>query len=156
MKRKFARIVIYMEISYTNTKMIGIADFFVMEVVMARTVAIGIQDFEQIIKNDYFYVDKTNFIKEWWESGDSVTLIARPRRFGKTLNMSMLEEFFSLKYTDRGDLFEGLSIWKEEKYRGLQLWMSAFCRKNTEKYDRYFEVYLINYKKIDSNGWYGE
>ena len=87
---------------------------------MARTVAIGIQDFEQIIKNDYFYVDKTNFIKEWWESGDSVTLIARPRRFGKTLNMSMLEKFFSLKYADRGDLFEGLSIWKEEKYRELQ------------------------------------
>ena len=120
MKRKFARIVIYMEISYTNTKMIGIADFFVMEVVMARTVAIGLQDFEQIIKNDYFYVDKTNFIKEWWESGDSVTLIARPRRFGKTLNMSMLEEFFSLKYADRGELFEGLSVWKEEKYRELQ------------------------------------
>ena len=91
-----------------------------MEGVMARTVAIGIQDFEQIRKNNYFYVDKTDFIKEWWESGDSVTLIARPRRFGKTLNMSMLEKFFSLKYADRGDLFEGLSIWKEEKYRELQ------------------------------------
>ena len=77
---------------------------------MARTVAIGIQDFEQIRKNNYFYVDKTDFIKEWWESGDSVTLIARPRRFGKTLNMSMLEKFFTLKYADRGDLFEGLSI----------------------------------------------
>ena len=87
---------------------------------MARTVAIGIQDFEQIRKNNYFYVDKTDFIKEWWESGDSVTLIARPRRFGKTLNMSMLEKFFSLKYADREDLFEGLSIWKEEKYRELQ------------------------------------
>ena len=62
---------------------------------MARTIAIGIQDFEQIIINDYFYVDKTPFIKEWWESGDSVTLIARPRRFGKTLNMSMLQTFFS-------------------------------------------------------------
>ena len=109
-----------MEISYTNTKMIGIADFFVMEVVMARTVAIGIQDFEQIRKNNYFYVDKTDFIKEWWESGDSVTLIARPRRFGKTLNMSMLEHFFSAQYADRGDLFEGLSIWEEEKYRKLQ------------------------------------
>ena len=87
---------------------------------MARTVAIGIQDFEQIRKNNYFYVDKTDFIKEWWESGDSVTLIARPRRFGKTLNMSMLEKFFSLKYADRGDLFEGLSIWGDEKYRELQ------------------------------------
>ena len=87
---------------------------------MARTVAIGIQDFEQIRKNNYFYVDKTDFIKEWWESGDSVTLIARPRRFGKTLNMSMLEKFCSLKYADRGDLFEGLSIWGDEKYRELQ------------------------------------
>ena len=87
---------------------------------MARTVAIGIQDFEQIRKNNCFYVDKTDFIREWWESMDVVTLIARPRRFGKTLNMSMLEEFFSLKYADRGDLFEGLSIWKEEMYHELQ------------------------------------
>ena len=87
---------------------------------MGRTVAIGIQSFEQIIENDVFYVDKTNFIREWWESKDSVTLIARPRRFGKTLNMSMLEQFFSLEYADRGELFEGLSIWEDAKYRKLQ------------------------------------
>lgn len=87
---------------------------------MARTVAIGLQDFETIIKNRYLYIDKTAFIKEWWESGDGVTLIARPRRFGKTLNISMLEQFFSVKYADRGDLFEGLSIWEEPKYRELQ------------------------------------
>ena len=65
-------------------------------------------------------MDKTAFIREWWESGDDVTLITRPRRFGKTLNMSMLEEFFSVDYAGRGDLFEGLSIWEEEKYRELQ------------------------------------
>ena len=65
---------------------------------MARTVAIGIQDFESVIENDYFYVDKTDFIREWWENGDSVTLIARPRRFGKTLNINMLERFFSISY----------------------------------------------------------
>ena len=93
---------------------------FFMEVIMARTVAIGIQDFEQLRTNNCFYVDKTAFIKEWWESMDAVTLIARPRRFGKTLNMSMLEKFFSLDYSGRGDLFEGLSIWQEEKYRKLQ------------------------------------
>ncbi len=87
---------------------------------MGRNVAIGIQSFEQLIENDYFYLDKTAFIREWWESGDSVTLITRPRRFGKTLNMSMLEQFFSLDYANRGDLFEGLDIWKEEKYRKLQ------------------------------------
>ncbi len=87
---------------------------------MGRNVGIGIQDFETIRQNNIFYVDKTSFIKEWWESEDSVTLIARPRRFGKTLNMSMLEYFFSIKCADREDLFEGLEIWKEEKYRQLQ------------------------------------
>ncbi|MCI6732271.1 MAG: ATP-binding protein [Lachnospiraceae bacterium] len=87
---------------------------------MARTVGIGIQSFDKVRENQYFYIDKTSFIKEWWESGDDVTLITRPRRFGKTLNMSMLEEFFSVDYADRRDLFEGLSIWKEEKYRKIQ------------------------------------
>ena len=87
---------------------------------MARTVAIGIQQFDELIKKNCFYVDKTDFIREWWESNDSVTLITRPRRFGKTLNMSMTEQFFSINYADRSDLFEGLSIWKNEKYRDLQ------------------------------------
>lgn len=87
---------------------------------MARTVGIGNQDFESIRESEYFYIDKTHFIREWWESGDSVTLITRPRRFGKTLNISMLEKFFSVKYAGRSDLFEGLSIWKKEKYRLLQ------------------------------------
>lgn len=87
---------------------------------MVRTVGIGHQDFETIRKNGYFYVDKTNFIKEWWESGDSVTLITRPRRFGKTLNMSMLEKFFSIQYAGRKELFEGLKIWEDETYRTLQ------------------------------------
>ena len=72
---------------------------------MDRKVAIGIQSFSTLRENNYFYVDKTSFIKEWWESGDEVTLIARPRRFGKTLNMSMLENFFSIEYASRGDLF---------------------------------------------------
>jgi hypothetical protein len=87
---------------------------------MARTVAIGVQDFETLVERNCFYVDKSAFIREWWESEDSVTLITRPRRFGKTLNMSMLERFFSLKYAGKGELFEGLDIWKEEKYRNLQ------------------------------------
>ena len=87
---------------------------------MKRKIAIGIQQFYEIREGNYFYVDKTSFIKEWWERGDSVTLIARPRRFGKTLNMSMLENFFSIKYANRGNLFEGLFIWKEKQYRELQ------------------------------------
>ncbi len=77
---------------------------------MARTVAIGIQNFGDLIQKNYFYIDKTAFIKEWWDGGDSVTLIARPRRFGKTLNMSMVEQFFSIDYAGRKDLFEGLFI----------------------------------------------
>ena len=87
---------------------------------MAKVISIGNQSFESIREKDNFYVDKTNFIREWWDNDDTVTLITRPRRFGKTLNMSMLECFFSNKYKDRGDLFEGLEIWNDEKYRKLQ------------------------------------
>ena len=87
---------------------------------MGRKIAIGIQQFDTLRENNYFYIDKTDFIREWWESGDAVTLITRPRRFGKTLNMSMLEQFFSVKYADYKHLFQELDIWKEEKYRTLQ------------------------------------
>ena len=87
---------------------------------MGNKVVIGRQDFASLREGDYFYIDKTGFIKEWWEAGDDVTLITRPRRFGKTLNMSMLNCFFSNKYTNRGELFKGLSIWKEEKYQSIQ------------------------------------
>lgn len=82
---------------------------------MAANIAIGVQDFSTLIENHYFYIDKTSFIKEWWGSGDSVTLITRPRRFGKTLTMSMAEQFFSLEYANRSDLFESLEIWKDER-----------------------------------------
>ena len=77
-------------------------------------------EFRRNSRKGYFLVDKTNLIKEWWESADSVTLITRPRRFGKTINMDMLNCFFSNRFQGRGDLFEGLSIWKEEVYRRLQ------------------------------------
>ena len=82
--------------------------------------ALGYQDYEEVITEDILYIDKTGFIREWWEYGDKVTLITRPRRFGKTLNMSTVECFFSNKYAGRGDLFEGKDIWHEEKYRHLQ------------------------------------
>lgn len=87
---------------------------------MARTVGIGIQNFEKLITDNSFYIDKTDFIRQWWENRDDVTLITRPRRFGKTLNMNMLERFLSVEYAGKGKVFEGLSIWKEEKYRNLQ------------------------------------
>ena len=87
---------------------------------MRKKVGIGNQDFETVRETGCFYIDKTKLIRDWWESGDSVTLITRPRRFGKTLNMSMLEKFFSVRYAERGDLFEGLCIWEDEKYRQMQ------------------------------------
>lgn len=87
---------------------------------MARKVGIGCQDFETIRKKNIFYVDKTKFIREWWEAEDEVTLITRPRRFGKTLNMNMVEKFFSIKYAKREELFQGLRIWEDEKYREIQ------------------------------------
>jgi len=87
---------------------------------MPRTVGVGHQDFEQMITKNNFYIDKTMFIKEWWENNDAVTLITRPRRFGKTLNLDMTECFFSVTYSRRSDLFQNLSIWQEEKYRELQ------------------------------------
>ena len=87
---------------------------------MARRVAIGIQDFGKLLKHNCFYVDKTLFIKEWWENMDDVTLITRPRRFGKTLTMSMLEQFFSVNYAQEKAVFEKLNIWEYEEYRGLQ------------------------------------
>lgn len=136
---------------------------------MARAVSIGNQDFEKIRRNNYFYIDKTDFIREWWESADDVTLITRPRRFGKTLNMSMLEKFFSTKYAECSDLFEGLSIWQDEKYRQLQgTWPVVFlsfagikensflearksiCRSIEEQYNKYdflAEGNLLNAKE---------
>lgn len=106
-----------------------------------------------MIKNDLFYVDKTMFIKEWWENEDAVTLLTRPRRFGKTLNMDMLEKFFSVKYAGRGLLFERFAIWQEEKYRKLQgtypvIFISFASVKETtfanarKKYARLFDALL--------------
>ena len=85
-----------------------------------RNVAIGVQNFEDLIVHQDFYVDKTGFIKEWWENRDAVTLITRPRRFGKTLTMDMVEKFFSIQHAGKEDLFEGLAIWRERGYRELQ------------------------------------
>ena len=136
---------------------------------MARTAAIGHQDYETVRMNDYFYVDKTGFIKEWWDSGDIVTLITRPRRFGKTLNLSMTEKFFSTEYAGRKDLFEGMQIWDDDRFRALQgsyrviflpfaglkdsTYLSArehFCQTIEEIYNRYeylTEGTLLNEKE---------
>ena len=87
---------------------------------MNQTISIGKQDFVSLRENHYFYIDKTDFIRQWWENADDITLITRPRRFGKTLNMNMLNCFFSRQYEKRGDLFKGLSIWTDQRYQRLQ------------------------------------
>ena len=123
-----------------------------------RTVGIGHQDFETIRNGNYFYIDKTNFIREWWESGDSVTLITRPRRFGKTLNMSMVEKFFSVKYKDREDLFQGLQIWEEKTSSEDK----ALCKnKSSDEVYKYrklqgtYPVLFLSFAGIKENSYAG-
>lgn len=78
-----------------------------------KRLPVGVENFEQIINDNYYYVDKTKLISELFHNGGMVNLITRPRRFGKTLNMSMLEHFFSIG----GDknIFDGLEISKDKK-----------------------------------------
>ena len=106
---------------------------------MARTVGIGKQDFGKVVANNNFYIDKTLFIKEWWENDDEVTLITRPRRFGKTLNMSMVEQFFSVDYAGRGDLFKEMNLWKEE--------FDVLAEKNTYIGSAYQHLQVISQDK---------
>ncbi len=80
---------------------------------MARTISIGAQGFEEIRAKGYFYVDKTGFVRDWWESGDVVTLVCRPRRFGKTLNLDTVRCFLSTEFAGRGEeLYGGLDVWE--------------------------------------------
>ena len=81
---------------------------------------LGYQNYADMMRNSIFYVDKTDFIREWWDNADLVTLITRPRRFGKTLNMSTVECFFSNQYKDKKELFEGRKVWEDESLRKLQ------------------------------------
>ena len=88
---------------------------------MTRAIAVGEQDFVKIRENNYFYIDKTRFIADWWKGADNTTAIMRPRRFGKTLNMRMMEAFFSLEYQGRGEeIFGDLEVWQDENMRRLQ------------------------------------
>ena len=131
---------------------------------MTKVIGIGKQSFEDIIQSNCFYIDKTSLIKEWWESEDDITLITRPRRFGKTLNMDMLKCFFSNQYRDQGQLFEGLNIWKEEKYQQLQgtypvIYLSFADVKQTNYKDAVLKIKKIitdvYLRYIELAGWEG-
>ena len=121
-------------------------------------VNIGEQRFDRIRERNSFYIDKTDFIKEWWETGSTVTLITRPRRFGKTLNMNMVECFFSYQYAGRGVLFDGLSIWNEEKYRQLQgtypvIYLSFANSKATEYKKMEYKITELLAKLYEQNNF---
>lgn len=136
------------------------------ETLDTRVVAIGKQSFEDMISHNNFYIDKTHFIKEWWENDDSVTLITRPRRFGKTLLMSTVEQFFSVDYKEKAWLFEKTEIFQEKKYRELQgtypvIFLSFASVKETNDSEFYEKIrsviaeiyqknlYLMNSGKLD-------
>ena len=115
---------------------------------MKRVVATGVQDFEKLRMSESFYVDKTDFIRDWWLGGDAVTLITRPRRFGKTLNMSTLNCFFSNKYANRSDLFEGLKVWEGLAMRDQQgKWPVIFLSFAGVKETTYSST-MIKMKKV--------
>ena len=131
---------------------------------MTKVIGIGKQSFEDIIQSNCFYIDKTSLIKEWWESEDDITLITRPRRFGKTLNMDMLKCFFSNQYRDQGQLFEGLNIWKEKKCQQLQgtypvIYLSFADVKQTNYKDAVLKIKKIitdvYQQYIELAGWEG-
>src|SRR4030095_5820877 len=87
---------------------------------MKKPLPIGISDYKTVIEDGYFYIDKTLFIKELLQVGGGVALICRPRRFGKTLNLSMLYYFFEKTIISNDYLFTDKAIWQDEKCRGLQ------------------------------------
>ena len=121
-----------------------------------KQISIGKQSFASFRERDNFYIDKTEFIKEWWESEDAVTLITRSSRFGKTLNIDMLNCFFSNCYKGRSDLFEGLSIWEEQSYRELQgtypvIFLSFASVKETTYEKTYHKICRILAELYDDN-----
>jgi len=110
-----------------------------------KTVALGLlENFEEIITENCFYIDKTAFIKEWWEEKDDVTVITRPRRFGKTVMLNTVECFFSNQYANRSDLFKGLDIWKDKEFRKLQgtypVISISFANVKSETYNETYEA----------------
>ena len=103
-----------------------------------KKLPIGISDFKEIIENNYYYFDKTKFIENILEDGSKVKLFTRPRRFGKTLNISMLKYFFDIKNKDENrKLFENLEISKSEYF---------------EKQGNFF-VISISFKNYDAESW---
>jgi len=103
-----------------------------------RLLPIGIDDYKKLIDNDKTYIDKTLLIKEFWQDDGEVILVPRPRRFGKTLNLSMLRYFFEKTDKNTAKLFEKKKIWDYPEYRALQ---------------GQFPVIFLTFKDIKVNSW---
>ena len=101
----------------------------------------GKSDFKYIITNNGYFVDKTLLISEFYENSDHVLIIPRPRRFGKTLNLSMIEHFFDIRKKESVNLFSGFKITKEK----------AFCEAHQNKYP----VINLSLKSVRANNWEG-
>jgi len=103
-----------------------------------QLIPIGVEDYKEIIDNKNVYVDKTLLIKEFWQDGGKVILTPRPRRFGKTLNLSMLKYFFEKTNQDTSDLFKNTNIWKDPEYQALQ---------------GQYPVIFLTFKDIKAGSW---
>ena len=121
---------------------------------MLKTVGLGIQDYEKVIEQNNFYIDKTKFISEWWRSNDDITLITRPRRFGKTLMLSTVEKFFSVRQGNNEELFRGLNISKDtEMMEECGKWpvlFVSFAGVKSENYKGALKQFNIIFSKISS------
>ncbi|XME02344.1 AAA family ATPase [Lachnospiraceae bacterium C1.1] len=115
---------------------------------MRKAVGLGHQDFEDIINEKILYIDKTKFISDWWKCGDKVTLITRPRRFGKTLMLSTVKEFFSVRQEKARKLFEGLEITKDAGLmKECGSWPVLFVSFASVKSSKY-EAALVQFNQI--------
>ena len=119
-----------------------------------KRLPVGLENFEQIINDNYYYVDKTGLISELIRNGGMVNLFTRPRRFGKTLNMSMLEHFFSIERDQ--SIFEGLEISKDtklcEEYMGKYPVISISLKGiNAATYEAAFDFAVRIMKKVARN-----
>ncbi|MDO8685306.1 MAG: AAA family ATPase [Clostridiales bacterium] len=105
---------------------------------MKKRIPIGISEFKEIIEGEYYYIDKSLLIKEIIEDGSKVILLPRPRRFGKTLNMTMLRYFFDIEEAGTSALFQALKVWEHEEIRKLQ---------------GKFPVIYLTFKDVKFNSW---
>ena len=106
---------------------------------MAKRIAVGEEDFTALRESDSYYVDKTELLYDLVEANNTVTLFTRPRRFGKTLTMKMMESFFNITMKDRGEVFDGLAVKKHTK----------FC----EKYMNQYPTLFLSLKDVEARNF---